>query len=501
MANTAFELNAAIQKLKKYPCLQIIIISLIFSTITSLNLHSNPKVDELIYDNQYYATLAMNFALGRGYCYTKVGDCAWETVTPEELSSEVIDFQGDCIATNTRAPLGPVVLGLFLKLADYDLLRAIVWYNFVGLLLLGFYLSLIMKCHFDRVFAAILILIFHFILLPTGYTTLFPTLVVNVCLVMLIYHGGTWFTDRDKRRYPRDIVLTGIAAGLLMLARPHFTMLIFLFPVFLILFKKTNWSLLSKEVTIFLFPIIMINGLWIVRNGTVLDNWSHTTRGIQNFYYRTYENGDGRYFLITKANLVPQLEEILGPLPESIKANVSFENRECKPDRHPEIIFVPKELNILVLKAALIQIRKNPANYLKASIRRLKAFWQYPYPPLYNSKAPLFQNNKLQKFILNPVTCVLLAIILLPLRWYNILFLIALGLSIYRTEYGSNYLTLAVITTLYNVLLLVTTSVAAPSYSAFTWSSTLIAITCAYYWLALIFFRFAQKNLSALRSR
>jgi len=293
-------LNSKIKDLIGNHFLKLLILSLIFSTITSLNLNSNPNVDQLIYDNQYYATLAMNLALGRGFCYTKVGDCAWEAVTPEELSHEVLNFRGDCVPTNTRAPLGPIVLAFFLKLTGYDLLQAMVWYNFIGLWILGFFLSRIIIRHFNRLLPAVLTLILHFILVPIGYTTLYPTLVINICLLLTIYYGGGWLEDKSGTRSLKNIVFAGSAMGLLILSRPHFIIYVCLILIFIFHALRFDWSIFFKEVAIFLMPILLLNGLWIVRNAIVLKDWSHTNRGIKNFYFRTYQDGDGSYFLINE---------------------------------------------------------------------------------------------------------------------------------------------------------------------------------------------------------
>jgi hypothetical protein len=465
--------------LMKTPWLFSSIVSLLFSSLCSWNLAFRGTIDPLIFDNQVYANLAYNFALGRGFSLVNTGDCWWELLTPKELREAVVRHEDPVIPNNIRSPGHTVWLGAFLWCAQLDLKRAVLLHNFFGLWATGFFLCMIMHAVFRRLWTGALALAIHFAMLPFGWSTVYPVLPVNLFLLAHIFFFYTWIVRRKRG----DLVISGTFLALLIVTRYHWILFLpCMLMVLMVLSRQKFLSFIKSTALIFAAPALILCSAWTVRNGVVLHDWSFEGRGVIHLFIRVYPDGWGSFIYPEPRTFPGIIESIIGPLPEKAKKPEMFHSF-CTPRHYPDFPEIPPHLRSYTLLASCVLIAKHPLRYIASAWWRAKEMFTTNRSPDYWPRRSLFMWPPLQKTLSAFHITDAVLLFMYPLTWYVHLFGIVLAASIVGMVLRKRVhplLLLALMATCYNIFVNIFLGDNMGNYSNFSWAATLIVIASAY---------------------
>lgn len=452
-----------------------LVAALAFASVTTWNFSCFDRIDPLIFDTQFYANSAYNFALGRGFSFVNVGDCSWELMAPEDLREAIVDPSGPAVPNNLRSPGGTVWLGSWLWLARLDLKRAVLLQNFFGLWAIGFFLFLIAAELFGKSWTGVLVLLIHFAVLPAGWTTLYPVIPVNLFVCMLMYFGHRWKAHQKRG----DLFGCAAACALLVVTRFHFVLFLPVLAVFLWRWSSMKPVAFARSGLLLLCaPSLVLIAAWTIRNGVVLRDWAFEGRGVIHFFFRAYPGGWGSYFYPEAATFPGIIESIVGQIPERAKRADGFQAL-CVPQRNPAILEIPAALRPYTLLAAIKLIVSHPGAYLLSGYYRLKEMWTVQYSPPYVPRKTLFYHRPTQTLLQRLHITDGFLLIMYPMKWYLFFFLAGLCFALACAVGRRPVPTVAVMAlsiTLYNAFVLIFLSDNLGGYLNFSWPATLVAV-------------------------
>lgn len=475
------------------PAVFSVVAALGFSAVTTFNFACYNAVDTLIYDSALYADLAYNFALGRGISFTNIGDCCWEPVTPAVMRSTIVNDPGSSVPNCSRSPVATAILGSFLWLTGLDLVKAVGLMNFVFLWATGFFLCMIMFDLFKNRWACVLVLFIHFMVLNEGYRTTYPSLAVNLFLVASIFFAVRWLRSRRWT----TLAACGTALALLFAARYHWVLFV---PVVAFLLWMSSGMKIGRFIRTaalpFCIPILLVWGVWTIRNGIVFHDFAFEPRGGLHMYYRFYPDGEGIFFFPDSVTIIHGIETGYGPLPEKVKRNLVWES-PCISAKYPNFFSVPKQLRPYMMLAAMKIFVRHPVRYFHSSYLRFMELWTLRVSPAYTPRKTLFIHQPLQDFLKRLLVTKLLLLFAFPLHWYMEIFLLVVVVGLEKwclRKPFSPYYTLAIAAVLYNIFILVNLSINNGEYTWFNWTATLITVAGAYFYAVRFIAGFLMGN-------